>query len=71
MSDVDHVNILFAIAVLDRLETANIEGHLTSILQTWSEILEALQLTRSSLVAGLMTERILRENRGLLTRRQD
>lgn len=34
-------------------------------------VLTAVELTRDSLVSGLMMERILRENRGLLARQQD
>lgn len=33
-------------------------------------MLEALHKARESLIAGLMTEKILRQNRGLLSRRQ-
>lgn len=36
-----------------------------------SILLTAIELTRDSLVSGLMMERILRENRGLLARQQD
>lgn len=58
--------VLAAIAVLDQLEAVENQQ------VRWSdrpEVLEALHLTRDSLVAGLMTERILRQNRGLLARR--
>jgi hypothetical protein len=41
------------------------------ILQNRPAALEALRVTRDSLVAGLMTEKILRENHGLLLRRQE
>ncbi|MGI0495065.1 hypothetical protein ACN4EG_25045 [Alkalinema pantanalense CENA528] len=34
-------------------------------------VLTAVELTRDSLVSGLMMERLLRENRGLLARQQD
>jgi uncharacterized membrane protein YccC len=72
LDEVDrYADMLSAIAVLDRLETANIERNLNSALQNRSEILEAIHLTRDNLVAGLTTERILRENRGLLARQQD
>jgi len=72
LDEVDrYEEVLSAIAVLDRLETANVENNLNSAVQNWSEILEALHLTRNSLIAGLMTEKILRENRGLLARKQD
>ncbi len=63
--------MLSAIAVLDRLETVNIASNLNSALQNRSEILKAIHLTRDNLIAGLTTEKILRENRGLLARQQD
>jgi hypothetical protein len=62
--------ILQAIDVFDQLETAKRE-EAAPALQNWAEILEALHLTRKSLIAGLTTEKILRENRGLLSRRQE
>lgn len=72
LDEVDrYEDMLSAIAVLDRLETVNIERNLNSALQNRSEILEAIHLTRDNLIAGLTTEKILRENRGLLARQQD
>jgi hypothetical protein len=60
--------VLGAIDVLDQLEIAS---HSQVKLDDRAEVLEALRLTRDNLVAGLMTEKILRENRGLLARRYD
>jgi uncharacterized membrane protein YccC len=72
LDEVDrYEEMLSAIAVLDRLETANIARNLNSALQNRAEILEAIHLTRDNLIAGLTTEKILRENRGLLARQQD
>ena len=72
LDEVDrYEEMLSAIAVLDRLETVNIERNLNSALQNRAEILEAIHLTRDNLIAGLTTEKILRENRGLLARQQD
>lgn len=58
--------VLAAIAVLDQLEAV---GNSQVRLSDQPEVLEALHLTRDSLIAGLITERILRQNRGLLARR--
>jgi hypothetical protein len=60
--------ILAAIDLLDQLEIAS-QSQVK--LDDRAEVLEALRLTRDNLVAGLMTEKILRENRGLLARRYD
>ncbi len=58
--------VLAAIAVLDQLESVRQDQ---IRLSDRLEVLEALHLTRDSLIAGLTTERILRQNRGLLARR--
>ncbi len=68
--------VIQAIAVLDQLDSVNNRASETvagqsSTLHNRAEVLEALRLTRDSLVASLMTERILRESRGLLARRQE
>lgn len=58
LDEVDrYEDMLNAIAVLDRLETVNIERNLNSALQNRSEILEAIHLTRDNLIAGLTTEK--------------
>lgn len=69
-------DVIQAIAVLDQLDSASnlpaaTPANQPSSLHNRAEVLEALRLTRDSLVASLMTERILRESRGLLARRQE
>lgn len=68
----DEVNkyneVIQAINVFDKLEAV---GNLHSDLVDRNEVIEALNVTRDSLVCGLMTEKIIRENRGLLARRYD
>ena len=59
--------VLEAVQVLDQLETVQRSIHSSQR----GEILEALRLTRDNLVSGLMTEKILRDNRGLLARRSE
>jgi hypothetical protein len=59
--------VVDAIAMLDQLEAA---GNPEVSLSNRAEVLAALGLTRDSLVAGMVTERTLRENRGLLARQQ-
>jgi len=69
LDEVDKYNeMLQAIALFDQLEAV---GNSPTNLVDRHDILEALRLTRDSLVAGLMTEKILRESRGLLSRRAD
>jgi hypothetical protein len=69
LDEVDRFNELVrAVDVVDRLDHVKPESrHFENRL----EILNALNVTRDSLVSGMMTEKILRENRGLLSRRQD
>ncbi len=69
LDEIDRFNELIrAVDVIDRLDDVKPEsGHFENRL----EILNALNVTRDSLISGLMTEKILRENRGLLSRRQD
>lgn len=57
--------VIDAIAVLDQLETI---GQSQVGLSDRDAVVEALRLTRDSLVAGLMTEKILRESQGLRSR---
>lgn len=61
--------VIGAIVLLDQLNAVSVAE--TSTLQNRAEIFEALQVTRDNLITGLMTEKILRENRGLVARRQD
>jgi hypothetical protein len=67
LDEIDRFNELVrAVAVVDRLD-----GIQSRQFENRLEILNALNVTRDSLMSGIMTERILRENRGLLSRRQD
>jgi hypothetical protein len=69
LDDLDRYHdVLQAVDLLDQLEAA---GNSQINLNNRSEVLEALRMTRDSLVAGLMTEKILRQSRGLLSRRYD
>lgn len=69
LDEVDRYNdVIQAIEVLDKLEAI---GSRQAIASNREPILEALNLTRKSLVCGLMTERILRQNRKLLARRYE
>lgn len=62
LDEVDHYHqVLQAVDLFEQLGGAE---------QTQTTILEALNKARESLIAGLMTEKILRQNRGLLSRRQ-
>jgi hypothetical protein len=69
LDEIDRFNELVrAVDVVDRLDGIQPESrHFENRL----EILNALNVTRDSLMSGIMTEKILRENRGLLSRRQD
>ena len=69
LDEVDKYNeVIQAINVFDKLEVV---GNLRSDLVNRNEVVGALSVTRDSLVCGLMTEKIIRENRGLLARRYD
>ncbi|MBW4522000.1 MAG: gustatory receptor family protein [Scytolyngbya sp. HA4215-MV1] len=59
--------VLAAIDLLDQLEAVDSQVNLANR----QDALAALSLTRNSLVSALMTEKILRESRGLLARRHD
>ena len=69
LDEIDRFNELVrAVDVVDRLDDVNPgDRHFENRI----EILSALNMTRDSLISGVMTERILRENGGLLSRRQD
>ena len=69
LDEIDRFNELIrAVDVVDRLDDVNPgDRHFENRI----EILSALNMTRDSLISGVMTEKILRENRGLLSRRQD
>lgn len=68
LDEVDKYNeVIQAIIVFDKLEAVGIRSDLVNR----SEVVETLNVTRDSLVYGLMTEKIIRDNRGLLARRYD
>jgi len=52
------------------LQAVELLGQLGGVSQPQSTILEALNKARESLIAGLMTEKILRQNKGVLSRHQ-
>lgn len=69
LDEIDRYNeVIQAVDVLDRLEAV---GNTQVNLIDRDRVLEALNVTRDSLVAGLRTERILRHSRPLLNRRYD
>lgn len=69
LDEVDKYNeVIQAVDILDKLEAI---GNLQVNLINRDKVIEALNVTRNSLVCGLMTEKILRENRRLLARRYD
>jgi hypothetical protein len=69
LDDVDQFNdVVRAVDVVDRLDTI---GTLQVQAMNRQQAIEALAIARSSLVCGLMTEKILRQNRSLLARRTD
>jgi hypothetical protein len=61
-------DVVQTVVVLERLEAV---GTSAANLVNHQQVLEALQLIRNSLIAGLMAEKILRQSRGLLARRND
>lgn len=68
LDEVDRYNDMTqAVTISEQLAIAQSEAQLTNR----QEVLEALALARNSLVCGLAGERILRENRGLLTRQRE
>jgi hypothetical protein len=69
LDEIDRFNELVrAVDVIDRLDHIKPEsGHFENRI----EILHALNVTRDSLISGMMTEKILRENRGILSRHHD
>lgn len=73
LDEVDRFNdVLHAVSTLDSLEELSRDDRETvQNANQRASVLEALRMTRDSLVSGLLTEKILRENRGLLARRQD
>jgi hypothetical protein len=69
LDKIDHFNdVIQAVDVLDNLRAA---GKQPAIAVDREQVLEALSIARKSLVCGLVTERILRQNRKLLARRYE
>jgi hypothetical protein len=69
LDEIDQFNdMIQAVTVLDRLGTVQPSA---PQLADRSGVVEVLQLTRENLLAGLVTEKILRDNRGLILRRQE
>ena len=69
LDEIDRYNeMVSAVEILEELG-ANRSSQLN--LENREEVLEALHLTRESLVCGLMTERVLRKHQQFMTRRQD
>lgn len=65
LNDVERYNsVIKAIDINDQIEEAGNPG---VSLKERQKVLEALELTRSDLVRALKTERILRENKNLLS----
>lgn len=72
LDEVDRYNeIIEAVTTLIELEELQSHSVALSLRQDRTQILEALRMTRDSLVSGLLTEKILRKSQGLLSRRQD
>lgn len=68
VDEVDKYNeVIQAVSILDKLEAVGAQVNLINR----NEVIEALNVTRDSLICGLRTEKILRENRVLLARRYD
>ncbi|MBD2022651.1 hypothetical protein H6F43_20930 [Leptolyngbya sp. FACHB-36] len=69
LDEVDRYSaVIQAVDVLDRLDAV---GHRSLKARDRGEILQALRVTRDTLVSGLRTEKVLRQSRGLLTRHAD
>jgi predicted nucleic acid-binding protein len=68
LDEVDRYNeMIAAIRILDELETVN----QTAAFNDRSDVLQALQTTRESLLCALMTEKILRKHKRFLARKQE
>ncbi len=69
LDEIDHYHdVLQTVVVLDRFKA--VSGSPANLVNG-NDVLEALQLIRNSLIAGLIAEKILRQSRGLLARRKD
>jgi hypothetical protein len=68
LDEVDKFNqVIFAVDICDRLKSV---GNQSANLDRREDILQALGLTRDSLICGLTTEKILREHRHFLSDRR-
>lgn len=68
LNEVNKYNELIeAVDIIERLETASTELN----LMNRDALIAALEVTRASLIAGLRTEKLLRENKGLIARRYE
>ncbi|MBD2095138.1 hypothetical protein H6F90_08215 [Trichocoleus sp. FACHB-591] len=69
LDEVDKYNeVIKAVEIIDKLAAI---GHLPANLINRDEVLEALRVTRESLVCALMTEKILRQHKSFIARRQE
>lgn len=69
LDEVDKYNeVVLAVDMIDKLEAI---GSLKTNIINREQVQKALNLTRNSLVCGLMADRVLRDNRNLLARRAE
>lgn len=69
LDEVDRFNeMVAAVEILEELGSAK---NSSLSLENRQEVLEALRLTRESLICGLMTERVMRKHQHFMTRRAD
>ena len=69
LDEVDKYNeVIQAVDMIDKLEDI---GSLKTNVIDRGQVQEALNLTRNSLVCGLMADRVLRDNRNLMARRSE
>lgn len=69
LDEIDHFNeILTAVEIFNELQSA---GASTATLDNQHTVIEALHLTRESLVNGLMTERVMRKHQRFIAHRAD
>ncbi|MBD1863597.1 MULTISPECIES: hypothetical protein [Trichocoleus] len=69
LDEVDKYNeVIKAVEIIDKLAAI---GHLPANLINRDEVLEALRVTRESLVCALMTEKILRQHKSFIARRHE
>lgn len=69
LDEVDKYNeVIKAVEIIDKLAAV---GHLPANLINREEVLEALRVTRESLVCALMTEKILRQHKSFIARRHE